>query len=109
MEMSEKERSKKERTEGFIMAAVLREQKERQERMYGCTVADLRESVEQSITYQLSGPAMVAMGMLSDCQEMLAQQNPTIPSPHANEWVRQALNRAKWVMSTYMMNVKEAA
>lgn len=83
--------------------------KEREERMYGCTVADLREDVEQSITYKMAGPAMVAMGMLSDCQEMLAQQNPTIPSPHANEWVRQALNRAKWVMSTYMMDMKEAA
>ena len=84
-------------------------EEKREVRMYGVTVAGMRQAVESRITFKLSGPAMVAMGMLSDCQEMLAQQNPTIPSPHANEWVRQALNRAKWVMSTYMMNVKEAA
>ena len=38
----------------------LNEQQKREVRMYGCTVEQMREAVEQSITYRFSGPAMMA-------------------------------------------------
>ena len=47
-------------------------QHERERTMYGCTEAELRESVESSITFRFTGPAMVAASMLSDCQEIMA-------------------------------------
>ena len=43
-----------------------------QVRMYGCTEAQMREAVEQSLTYRFSGPAMMAASLMSDCQEMVA-------------------------------------
>ena len=46
----------------------LTEQERREVRMYGVTEAGMRESVEQSITFRLSGPAMVAASILSDAQ-----------------------------------------
>ena len=72
---------------------------------YGCTVAEMREAVEESLTFRFSGPVMYAMSLMSDCQEMLAHG-----APHDSmvaEDVRQALNRAKWILSTYSM--KEVA
>ena len=42
-----------------------------QVRMYGCTEAQMREAVEQSITYRFSGPAMMAASLMSDAQEMI--------------------------------------
>ena len=35
----------------------LTDQEKREVRMYGCTEAEMREAVEQSITYRFSGPA----------------------------------------------------
>ena len=77
----------------------------REVRTYGCTVAEMREAVEESLTFRFSGPVMYAMSLMSDCQEMLAHG-----APHDSmvaEDVRQALNRAKWILSTYSM--KEVA
>ena len=48
------------------------EQEKREVRMYGVTEAELRESVERSITFRTSGPAMMVAGLMSDCQEMVA-------------------------------------
>ena len=73
----------------------------REVRMYGVTVAGMREAVESSITFKLSGPAMVAMGMLSDAQEMMAYEQPDF---NTIEDQRQLINRAKWVLSEYVMN-----
>ena len=72
--------------------------------MYGCTEAELRESVEDSINFKFSGPVMVAMGLLSDCQEMIAY-DPCDGDTVANimETQRQTLNQAKWILSTYCM------
>ena len=81
----------------------LTEQQQREVRMYGCTVADMSESVEESIAFQLAGPVMVAIGMMSDAQEMLAYQKPTA---NTIEEHRQLLNRAKWTLSTYLLNSK---
>ena len=81
----------------------LSENQKREVRMYGVTVAGMREAVESSITFKLSGPAMVAMGMLSDAQEMMAYEQPDF---NTIEDQRQLINRAKWVLSTYVMNAE---
>jgi hypothetical protein len=76
-------------------------QQQKEIRMYGCTVAQMREAVEQSLTYRFSGPAMYAMGLMSDCQEMLHYSGE---EANAREDVRQMLNRAKWILATFVMN-----
>ena len=80
-----------------------------QVRMYGVTEAGMREAVESSITFKLSGPAMVAAGMLSDAQEMMSY-GPYDSDTLANiqEDQRQLLNRAKFILFTYIMD-KETA
>ena len=86
------------------------ETQRREVRCYGCTVEQMREAVEESLTYRISGPVMYAMSLMSDCQEMLAHGNgqlgisgsPEIDSM-VSEDIRQALNRAKWILSTYVM------
>lgn len=83
------------------------EQQKREVRMYGCTEADMREAVEQSLTFRFSGPAMYAASLMSDCQEMLASDNGGSYDLMVAEDVRQALNRAKWILFTYVM--KDAA
>ena len=79
------------------------EQEQREIRMYGCTEADLRESVESSISFKFSGPAMVAASYLSDAQEMVAY-GPYDSDTLANilETQRQTINCAKWVLFTYV-------
>lgn len=74
----------------------------REIRMYGTTVDQMREAVEESITFRFSGPAMYAMSLMSDCQEMVAY-GPYDGDTLANilEDQRQCLNRAKWILSTY--------
>ena len=74
-------------------------------RMYGCTEAQMREAVESSITYRFSGPAMMAASLMSDCQEMVAY-GPYDGDTLANilEDQRQCLNRAKWILFTYVMD-----
>ena len=82
----------------------LTEQQRREVRMYGCTEAQMREAVEQSLTYRFSGAAMYAMSMMSDAQEMVSY-GPYDSDTLANilEDQRQLLNRAKWILSTYAM------
>ena len=86
----------------------LSEQEKREVRMYGCTEAQMRESVEQSITFRFSGPAMMAMSLMSDCQEMVSY-GPYDGDTLANilEDQRQTLNRAKWILGTYCMKVDQ--
>jgi len=82
----------------------LTEQERREVRMYGVTEAGMREAVEQSLTYRFSGAAMYAMSMMSDAQEMVAH-GPYDSDTLANilEDQRQLLNRAKWILSTFVM------
>jgi hypothetical protein len=79
------------------------EQETREVRMYGTTEAALRESIERTMTFKVSGPAMIVAGMLSDIQEMMAY-GPYDSDTLANiqEDQRQQLNRAKWVLFEYM-------
>ena len=83
-------------------------QEKREVSMYGCTEAQMREAVEQSITFRFSGPAMMAMSLMSDCQEMVSY-GPYDGDTLANilEDQRQTLNRAKWILGTYCMKVDQ--
>ena len=78
-------------------------QQEKQEvRMYGCTEAQMREAVEQSITYRFSGPAMMAASLMSDAQELINTEYGEVDFNRAED-ARQTLNRAKWILFTYVM------
>jgi hypothetical protein len=85
----------------FMTTAIYNEltQQEKSEvRMFGCTVAQMREAVEESLTFRFAGPAMYAMSMMSDAQEEILRE--------LDEDARQTLNRAKWILSTYCMEDK---
>ena len=82
--------------------AEMTEQERRQVRMYGCTEAQMKEAVEQSITYRFSGPAMMAASLMSDAQEMINTEYGEVDFNRAED-ARQQLNRAKWVLFTYIM------
>ena len=75
---------------------------------YGITEQDIREQYMESITARFSGLEMVVMGILSDCQEMIAMKNPTIPAPQTDEYIRKQMNVAKFILSE-MMEAKQAA
>ena len=75
---------------------------------YGMTEQDIRTQYMESITARFSGLEMVVMGIMSDCQEMMAMCNPTIPSPNTNEYIRKQMNVAKFILSE-MMDAKQAA
>ena len=89
--------------------ADLTEQEQREVRMYGVTEAGMREAVESSSSFRFSGPAMVVASMMSDAQEM-GSYGPYDSDTLANimEDQRQLLNRAKFVLMTYIMD-KETA
>lgn len=78
----------------------LSEQEKREVSMYGVTEAGMREAIESSITFKLSGPEMIVASMMSDAQEMMAYEQPDF---NVIEDQRQLLNRAKWVLFTYVM------
>ena len=74
-------------------------------RMYGCTEAQMREAVESSITYRFSGPAMMAASLMSDAQELINTEYGEVDFNRAED-ARQTLNRAKWILFTYVMESK---
>ena len=80
----------------------LTEQEKREVRMYGVTVAGMRESIESSITFKFSGPAMIAASLMSDAQEMINPEYGDVDYMRAED-ARQCLNRAKWVLFEYVM------
>ena len=71
--------------------------------MYGCTEAQMREAVESSSTFKFSGPAMIVASMMSDAQEMVNTEYGEVDFMRAED-ARQQLNRAKWVLFTYIMD-----
>lgn len=68
---------------------------------YGCTVAQMREAVEQSLTFRFSGPVMMAMSLMSDAQEHISDEYGEV-NWMRREDARQALNRAKWILAHYV-------
>lgn len=65
---------------------------------YGMSEAQIREQYMNSITAKFSGLEMVAMGIMSDCQEMLAMG----AGPRSVEYVRKQMNIAKFILSEMM-------
>jgi hypothetical protein len=61
---------------------------------YGTPESAIREQYMQSITARLSGLEMVAMGVLSDAQELLAMGN--------SEAARKQINIAKFILCEMM-------
>ena len=70
--------------------------------MFGMTKADIRDQYINSISAKLVGVEMVVMGILSDCQEMMARKNPTIPHPRVDEHIRKQMNIAKFILGEMM-------
>ena len=68
---------------------------------YGMSEADIQDQYLNSITARVSGPEMVVMGILSDCQE-LQEMAGSFPDGQADNTIRQYLNRAKFILSTMM-------
>ena len=71
---------------------------------YGMSTEDIREQYMESITAKFSGLEMVVMGIMSDCQEMMAMGT----GPRSVEYVRKQMNVAKFILSE-MMEAREAA
>ena len=69
---------------------------------YGMSTEDIRTQYMNSLTAKFSGLEMVVMGIMSDCQEMLAMG----AGPRAVEHVRKQMNVAKFILSE-MMEAKE--
>jgi hypothetical protein len=61
---------------------------------YGMSQEDIREQYMQSITARFTGLEMVAMGVLSDAQELLAMGR--------SESARKQMNIAKFILSEMM-------
>jgi len=62
---------------------------------YGMSTEDIRTQYMESITARFSGLEMVVMGIMSDCQEMLAMG----AGPRSVEYVRKQMNIAKFILS----------
>ena len=73
-----------------------------EKQMFGMSKVDIREQYIESTTARLSSMEMVVASILSDCQEMMAMNNPTIPSPNSDEYVRKQLNIAKFILFEMM-------
>ncbi len=65
---------------------------------YGMSESDIRDQYMNSITAKCSGLEMVAMGIMSDCQEMLAMG----AGPRSVDYVRKQMNIAKFILSALM-------
>ena len=72
--------------------------------VYGMSVADIKEQYINSMTARFSGLEMVVMGILSDCQEMMAMGT----GPRSTEYVRRQMNVAKFILCE-MQDQREAA
>ena len=70
---------------------------------YGMSEADIREEYMESLTARLSGLEMVAMGVLSDAQELMSFGNA-----QATDQARKNINIAKFILGE-IMQAKVAA
>ena len=68
-----------------------------EKRCYGISEVDIREQYMSSITARLSGLEMVAMGVLSDAQELM-----TFGNDQATDQARKNINIAKFILSEMM-------
>lgn len=64
---------------------------------YGMSADDIREEYMNSLTAKLSGLEMVAMGVLSDAQELMS-----FGHAQATDQARKNINIAKFILSEMM-------
>ena len=64
---------------------------------YGAKKSEILESVMDSITFKMSGPAMVIASYLSDAQEMMQYSTPRLNDS------RQFINIAKMLLTEFKM------
>jgi len=64
---------------------------------YGMTEADIREEYMNGITARMTGLEMVAMGVLSDAQELMS-----FGHAQATDQARKNINIAKFILSEMM-------
>jgi hypothetical protein len=76
--------------------------------MFGMSREEIKEQYMESLTARHSGLEMVVMGILSDCQELLAMTKGTGTAEFAAENVRKQMNIAKYILCE-MMDAKERA
>jgi hypothetical protein len=74
------------------------EMTEFESKCYGMSESDIRTQYMESITAKFSGLEMVVMGIMSDCQEMMAMGT----GPRSVEHVRKQMNVAKFILSEMM-------
>ena len=72
---------------------------EREQKMFGISVAQIKEEYMQSLTARMSGLEMVAMGVLSDAQELMS-----FGHEQAVDQARKNINIAKFILSEMMEN-----
>ena len=78
---------------------------EREQKMFGISVEDIKTQYMQSLTAELTGMEMVVMGILSDCQELMVAKNHDYPNGGPNrydEQIRKQMNIAKFILSEMM-------
>jgi hypothetical protein len=75
-----------------------------EQKCYGMSTDDIRTQYMESLTACFSGQEMVVMGILSDCQEMMAMGT----GPRSVEYVRKQMNVAKFILSE-MIEAKDPA
>jgi len=72
---------------------------ESEQKMFGISVEQIKEEYMQSLTARLSGLEMVAMGVLSDAQELMS-----FGHEQAVDQARKNINIAKFILSEMMEN-----
>jgi hypothetical protein len=70
---------------------------EREQKMFGISVEQIKKEYMQSLTARLSGLEMVAMGVLSDAQELMS-----FGHEQAVDQARKNINIAKFILSEMM-------
>ena len=65
---------------------------------YGMSEQAIREQYMNGTTAKFSGLEMVAMGILSDCQEMMSMGT----GPRSIDYVRKQMNIAKFILGEMM-------
>ena len=86
---------------GLAVYNELSEQQKREVACFGCTVEQMRDSVEDTLKHRITSPTRMAVSIMSDCQEVLALDNGGQYDIMRVEDVRQMLNRAKWILTNY--------
>jgi hypothetical protein len=74
------------------------DQERNEVRMYGCTVEDMRDVALRNLRGNKETPQSLVCNILSACQRDLAHDDGGKFDLMLVEDVRQAMNRAKWIL-----------